>query len=81
MANEIPELIEQASKNVEVEGSAVLVINGIEALIQEAVAAAIANGATAEQLVPLTDLTTRLQTSATALGDAIAARTGASRKR
>ncbi len=55
--------------------SAVLFINGVPGLIASAVAAAIANGATADQLKPVTDLGDALKTKATALASAVAANT------
>jgi hypothetical protein len=55
--------------------SAVVLINGISAQIAAAVTAAIANGATADQLAPLTDLTTALTAQTTALSTAVAANT------
>lgn len=49
-------------------------VNGVPQMITDAVAKALANGATAEQLQPLTDLATNFQAiKAKALADAIAA--------
>jgi len=67
----------QVEKNKEVEASAVVLINGIAGRIQAAVDKAIANGATAEELAPVSDEVTALNASATALGDAVAANTPA----
>jgi hypothetical protein len=58
-----------------VEQSAVKLINGIPALIAEAVAKAQAAGATPTQLQALTDLGTTLTTNATTLGAAVTANT------
>jgi len=58
-----------------VEGSATTFINGVPGLISAAVAAALANGATADQLKPLTDLQSTLQAQTEALSAAIAANT------
>ncbi len=53
--------------------SAVTMLQGISSMIAVAVAAAVANGATAAQLAPLTTLTTDVQAQATALAAAVAA--------
>jgi hypothetical protein len=53
----------------------VIVLNGIADRIAAAVADAMANGATAEELEPVRDLTTDLQASSDALADAVAANT------
>lgn len=71
----LDQLKAQVTKNTEVEASAVTLINGIAARIQTAVDAAIANGATAAELAPVTDEIKALSDSATALGDAVAANT------
>lgn len=76
MASQIlADLTAQVAKNTEVEASAVLLINGIAARIQAAVDAAIANGATAEELAPVALEVAALNASASALGDAVAANT------
>lgn len=71
----IDALLAQAAENEKVEDSAVIVINGIQARIDAAVQAALANGATAEQLAPVTQVSTDLKTHADALGAAVAANT------
>jgi alkylhydroperoxidase/carboxymuconolactone decarboxylase family protein YurZ len=76
MAKEVIEqLRSQVAKNTEVEGSAAVLINGIAARIKTAVDAAIANGATAEELAPVTDFIAVLNTSGTSLAEAVAANT------
>lgn len=55
--------------------SAAATINGIQGQIQAAVTAALANGATAAQLAPLTDLNTDLAAKKDALAAAVAANT------
>jgi hypothetical protein len=54
---------------------ALKVINGIKAAQDAAVTAALANGATAEQLQPLTDLGVTLDAKATELAAAVEANT------
>jgi hypothetical protein len=51
--------------------SAVALINGINGRIEAAVNAAIGNGATAEQLAPLTALREELATSSNGLAEAV----------
>lgn len=53
--------------------SAITLIGGIKAKIDAAVAAAIANGATAEELAPVSDLSAGLESDAQALASAVAA--------
>ena len=65
------------TNEVTVVQSAVTLINGIGAKVKAAVDAALANGATAEQLAPITDEITSLNTSATALAAAVQANTPA----
>ena len=55
--------------------SATLFINGVAEKILDAVAAALADGATSAQLQPLSDLGTTLQTESDALAAAIQANT------
>jgi len=52
--------------------SATVLINGIGARVQAAVDAAIANGATAEELAPVTQVVSDLNTDADALASAVA---------
>lgn len=73
----LDQLAAQVTANTEVEASAVIALNGIAGRIQAAVDAALANGATAEELAPVTAEVTALQSSATALSEAIAANTPA----
>ncbi len=53
--------------------SAVLLINGIAQRLTDAVAAALAGGATAEELQPVTDEIAALKTKSDALAAAVAA--------
>jgi len=68
----IADLIAAADKIESVAESAITVINGIAARIQAAVDAALANGATAEELKPVQDEVDQLNASADALSAAIA---------
>lgn len=78
MANKVlAELEAQVTKTTEVEASATILINGIAARLQAAVDAAIANGATEAELAPVAAEVTALNTSATALSEAVAANTPA----
>ena len=58
-----------------IQSSAIALINGFAARLQSAVASAIANGATAEQLQPVIDEVNSLNDSSTALAAAVAANT------
>jgi len=73
----IQEIMDEATADVTVMGSAAVVINGIDQLVKDAVAKAIENGATAEQLAPFSDVTAALAAQRTGLATAIAARTAA----
>lgn len=53
--------------------SATVLINGFQARLDAAVAAALANGATAEELQPLTDLSAAFEADTAALSAAVAA--------
>lgn len=82
MAAVLDALAAQVATNVSVEASAVDVINGIAARVQAAVAAALANGATAEELAPVQAEVDSMKASADALSAAIANTSGtALRKR
>lgn len=72
----LQQLTEQVTATTGVEQSAVVFINGVQAKIDAAVAAALENGATAEQLQPVSDLSNEMQTQSTALAAAIAANGG-----
>jgi hypothetical protein len=52
--------------------SATILIDGFQAKLDAAVAAAIANGATAEELAPLTELSAALEADSQALSAAVA---------
>lgn len=76
MANPLlAELQAQVTAATTVVQSATALILGIPGLIQSAVAAAIANGATAEELAPFDALGDELQAQAAALAAAVAANT------
>jgi len=72
----IDDLVAEATAVEGVIDSAVLVINGIQARIDAAVAAAIANGATAAQLAPVAQVSTDLKAKSDALATAVAANPG-----
>src|SRR3954471_21302871 len=61
-ADQIAQLTAEVNKATTVEKSAQTLIEGIKARVDAAVADALANGATAEQLQPLTALGTALDT-------------------
>lgn len=65
------------TKATTVEASAQALIEGFAARLQTAVDAAVANGATADQLQPVSDLATALDTESDALQAAVTANTPA----
>ena len=73
----LDDLKAQVEASTAVEASAVTLINGIAARIQAAVDAALANGATAEQLKPVADEVAALKASSDALSAAVTANTPA----
>ena len=76
MANPVlDDLAAQVKANTDAEASAVIVLNGIAGRIQTAVDAALANGATAAELQPVTDEVAALKASADALSAAVVANT------
>lgn len=76
MANSVLDALKaQVEKNTQVEASAVVLINGIKDRLKLAVDTALANGATAEELAPVTDEVAALSTSATDLAAAVEANT------
>jgi len=77
MAADLTPLINEITNATTVEDSAVAFINGVPGLVQAAVDAALANGATAAQLQPVTDLGAQLQAKSDALQAAIVANTPA----
>ena len=77
MAKVLDDLAAQVKKNTDAEAAATVVINGIAARLQAAVDAALANGATAAELAPVTDEITALNASADTLSAAIVANTPA----
>jgi hypothetical protein len=66
-------LAQEVTDTVGVEASAVAALDGVAARIQAAVDAALANGATAEQLAPVTDELANLKAAREALAAAVAA--------
>lgn len=71
----IDDLVAQATVNESVEDSAVIVLNGLQARIDAAVQAALAGGATADQLAPVAQISADLKAHADALAAAVAANT------
>lgn len=75
----MPQVLEdlriEAERDVQVMSSAETLINGIAGRIQAAVNQALANGATAEQLAPVTAEVAALNAGATSLAAAVAANT------
>lgn len=63
------------NRNTDVIASAVTLINGIASRIQTAIDAALANGATAEELAPVTAEVAALNSNADALAAAVQANT------
>jgi hypothetical protein len=77
MTGELDALATQVKANTDVEASALQLIQGIQARLDAAIAAASAAGATPAQLAQLTTETAALKTSADALASAVAASTPA----
>ena len=71
----LAELQAEVANDVTVMGSATTLINGIAARVQAAVDAALANGATREQLAPVSDEVATLNAGATALSAAVVTNT------
>ncbi len=67
----LDDLTAQVTSTVGVMESATVALNGVAARIAAAVAAAIANGATAEQLQPVTDEVNALKAASDALAQAV----------
>ena len=72
----LSDLAAAVEKATTVEASAAMLINGIAARIQAAVDAALANGASAADLAPITDEVSKLNAASDALSAAVAANTG-----
>jgi hypothetical protein len=70
-------LAQQVKANTDAENAAVTVLNGIAGRIDTAVQAALANGATAAELQPVSDEVAALKSSADALSAAVVANTPA----
>lgn len=77
MSADLSQEIEAITAAVTVIDSAIVLVKSIPDLIATAVAAAVENGATAEQLQPLSDLADSLNAKAEALAEAVAANTPA----
>lgn len=76
MANAtLDQLAAQVTATTDVEDSAIALINGIAARIQAAVDAAIAGGASAADLAPVTDEIAALKAKTDALAQAVQANT------
>lgn len=73
MAADLQPVIDAVEAAKGVEQSAIEFVNGVAARISAAVDAALANGATAEQLVPVTDEATALKAKSDELAAALAA--------
>lgn len=71
----IDQLTQQVNNAIGVEQSAITLINGIAQRIQDAINQALENGATAEQLQPVSDLSNQMQAESDALAAAIQANT------
>lgn len=69
----LQQLADQVTQTVGVIDSAVVLINGFAARIETAVEAAIANGATAEELAPVTDEIAAIKAKTDDLAAAVAA--------
>lgn len=67
--------IDQITATDNVIDSATLLINSIGKLVSDAVSAALANGATAAELAPVSDVVTALKQKSDALAAAVAANT------
>lgn len=76
MSNPVLESLRtEVAEDVTIMGSATVLINGFTARLQAAVDAALANGATAAQLAPVTDEIAALKAGSTDLAAAVAANT------
>lgn len=75
MSQAVDDVIAKVRETETVLDSALAYIQAVPGLIRDAVTAAVANGATAEELAPLTTLSSELQAKATAVKDALVANT------
>jgi ABC-type branched-subunit amino acid transport system substrate-binding protein len=73
----LDDLETQVKNTVDAEGAAVVLMNGFADRVTAAVNAAMANGATAAQLAPVTDEVNALKASSAALSAAVVANTPA----
>lgn len=69
----IPDLTKSVTDAKGAMESATVLINGFKARLDAAVATALQNGATADELAPLSQLSTDLETDSVALANAVAA--------
>lgn len=77
MSADLSDEIAAIQQATEVIDSAIVLVNSIPTLIETAVAKAVENGATAEQLQPLSDLSEALKAQADTLAAAVVANTPA----
>lgn len=71
----LQELTDEVAEEVTIMNSATVLINGFAARLQAGIDAALAGGATAEELAVLSTLKTDLDTQGTALAAAVSANT------
>jgi hypothetical protein len=71
----IQTLTTQVQANTDATGAAVAMISAVPTMIQQAVAAALAAGATAQELQAITDLSDKIGANAASLGSAVTANT------
>jgi hypothetical protein len=71
MAKDLQPIIDRMTKAETIEDGAIIFIEGVPKLIQDAKDAVLENGATAEQLVPLDDLSAALEVKSDALQKAL----------
>jgi len=69
------DLVDEVSEEITIMKSATTLISGFGQRLADAVAAALANGATAEELAPLTDLKAELDSTGNDLAAAVSANT------
>lgn len=82
MANPLIDALEaQVKANTDVEASATLLITGFSDRLSKAISDALAGGATAAELAPITTLNDGLKASATALAAAVTANTPMAKKK
>jgi hypothetical protein len=72
MTQVLDQLAQEVSDTIGVEESAIAALNGVQARIQAAVDQALANGATAAELAPITNELANLADARTRLAEAVA---------